>query len=183
VSNLRGGRFAADEEIGSKEAERLVEERRGTELTRTVRNEVAQKSGTPVVKKPAEQTARRIQTSQPVAKADCSALRNEFKKKTDEMTSRATRLNCHRDNNGMSAYSGCAMDVVGPFFPYWPDCIFSDEACKTGYAACMTGPFSAYLGCLDGCNSAFRSGGGDLMSCGQKCFQQIQAADKRCAGK
>lgn len=180
---LEGDRFAAAEEIGSKEAERLVEERRGAELTRTVRNEVVQKSGAPVVKKPAEQTARRIQTPQSVAKSDCSALRNEFKNKTDEMTSRAARLNCYRDSSGMSAYSGCAMDVVGPFFPYWPDRIFSDEACKTGYAVCMTGPFSAYLGCLDGCNSVFRSGGGDLKSCGQKCFQQMQTADKRCAGK
>ncbi len=49
------------------------------------------------------------------------ALRNEFIKNTEEMVNRAKRLNCYRDNSGASAYSGCAMDVVGPFFPFWAD--------------------------------------------------------------
>jgi hypothetical protein len=139
----------------------------------------------------ADQPARtRLQTpssrravKQGMSQADCGALRNEYMKKTDEMVNRAKRLNCYRDNSGASAYSGCAMDVVGPFFPFWADRVFSDAACKSGYAACMAGPFSSYLGCLDACNSAFRAKGGDLKGCGRKCYQRIQEDDKGCKGQ
>jgi len=118
-----------------------------------------------------------------MSEAECGALRNEFIKNTEEMVNRAKRLNCYRDNSGASAYSGCAMDVVGPFFPFWADRVFSDAACKSGYAACMTGHFSSYLGCLDACNSVFRAKGGDLKGCGQKCYQRMQSDDKGCKGK
>lgn len=183
--DLSGRRFGAAEEIGGEEAERIVGDRREPLSTGTSSSRVVSTpTGTPV-RNPVSQAVKQDRGSAAgvTAKADCSALRNEFKKKTDEMTSRAVKLNCYRDNSGNSAYSGCAMDVVGPFFPFWADRVFSDEACKSGYAACMAGPFSAYLGCLDACNSAFRSGGGDLKACGQQCNQQMQAADKRCKQK
>jgi len=110
-------------------------------------------------------------------KADCSAERKKLSEQANNMTEQAKKLNCEKGNR----YSGCALDVVGPFFPYWPDRVFSDEACsKPGYVGCASGAFSGYVGCLNGCNSAWRGGSRDLKGCGQRCFKQIEQTMKRC---
>ncbi|UCF66178.1 MAG: PASTA domain-containing protein, partial [Acidobacteriota bacterium] len=115
-------------------------------------------------------------TWQPPSEVDCSALREQFQKRTDDQTNEAKRLNCEK--NG---YSGCALDVAAPFFPWWPARVFSDEACaQPGYAGCMSGAFSGYLGCLDGCNSGWRNAGQDLRTCHQKCNKQIEQSAASC---
>lgn len=175
--DLTSSRFGAAEEIDPGEAERLAGVRQDGGSSRP------RGTGTTGGQAPGTRQAAEAPRPQTPAKVDCSKLRDDFKKKTDHMVNRAKQLNCYRNNSTSSAYSGCAMDVVGPFFPHWPDRIFSDEACASGYASCMTGPFSAYLGCLDGCNAGFRSGGRDLKTCSQKCFGQIEGASKSCSKK
>lgn len=111
---------------------------------------------------------------------DCGALRKKYAKECDDLGKRYAALNCQKHGN----YSNCAKDVAGCFFPYWPDRVFTDKLCATpGQLGCVEPAFVQYLSCLRSCNERWvaRSLPEGFEKCGKKCWEDMDAAAKRCS--